>query len=144
MKRMIFTMTALSLFFLTSCQKETFYILGTIFDEDEDEQWIDLSSEGDTFTFHSSNGGFDYFSISYIYGRQIDFVWSEFGNPDDYWVTVVASGADDSGRYTELSVSVEANASQNERYATIQVCRDSEMIFDRLSISQSGTEESPT
>ena len=135
-------MTALSLFFLTSCQKETFYILGTIFDEDE--QWIDLSSEGDTFTFHSSNGGFDYFSISYIYGRQIDFVWSEFGNPDDYWVTVVASGADDSGRYTELSVSVEANASQNERSVEICVYRDSEMIFDRLSISQSGTEESPT
>lgn len=142
MKRMIFTMTALSLFFLTSCQKETFYILGTIFDEDE--QWIDLSSEGDTFTFHSSNGGFDYFSISYIYGRQIDFVWSEFGNPDDYWVTVVASGADDSGRYTELSVSVEANASPNERNLEICVYRDSEMTFDTLTISQSGTEESPT
>lgn len=139
---MIFTVTALALFFLTSCQKETFYILGTIFDEDDEEQWIDLSSEGDTFTFHSSNGGFDYFSINYEYGRNI--VWSEFGKPEDYWVTAVASGTDGSGRYTELSVSAESNVSQNERRVRITVYRDNDMTDDRLFISQSGTEESPT
>lgn len=139
MKRMILPMAAVMLFLSAGCEKEKLYEFGTIFDEEE--LWIHMPPEGDTFTFHSSNGGFDYFSINYEYGRNI--VWSEFGNPDDYWVTVVASGADDSGRYTELSFG-EANASPNERNLEICVYRDSEMIFDRLSISQSGTEESPT